>query len=313
MLEVVFSESAKGSMRCAQHCGEGQSVENPCFGVFSSEPISPEKEKELLEKAQRQHLELQRIAIPLGGNPEDVFGLSLELSMGDIAAPLENGPRRKLFSEMFAEDFPDEPEREKAAEEYWRGCLTDLAELKRRSESGEPVRIWYDFTPDGMCGLYFTAAQLKKAAGRVSTVCLPLWEYRGGNAVLHTSWSEMAPEQFGGCLSLEKELPPSVRAYFARQWEILQTENAPLRAVVNGHLHSVDERFYDGFIRAAIPEGDFVMGNLIGSVLVRYQLRVSSWLVARRIRAMVGDGSLQVVKKGERPYLTVLRTAQSES
>ncbi len=316
MLEVAFSESAKGSIKCAQHCG-GDPVENPAIGLILRNGVrpSPKKEKEMLEKARREQFEREHSAVPLGGSPEDVFGLSFALSVGDIAAPLESGPRRDLLFRMASENWPDEAEKiRESAEEGWRRSLADLENLKQRAEAGEPVRIWYDFTPDGMCGLLFAASQLKKAAGRVSAVHLPLWESRGDTAVQRTSWSEVAPEEFGGYLSLEQELPRPVRDYyFARRWEELRKENAPLRAFVNGCLRSADERFYDGFIRAAVPEGDFSAGKLTGAVLGRLQLRIGDWFVARRIRVMIAEGFLQVVQKSEHPYETILRATVSPS
>lgn len=118
----------------------------------------------------------------------------------------------------------------------------------------------------------------------------------------------MAPEEIGSFLSLEREISPLARNSLAREWKELQTENAPLRAVVNGRLCSVDEHFYDYFIRAAVPEGDFAVGILIGAVLGKYQLRICDGLIARRIRAMIGEGTLRIVKKSDNPYETILRS-----
>ena len=307
MLEVVFSESARGSMRCAQHCGGGPD-EFSAFGFFSN-GLQPDQEKEMREKALREWKKRQRNAVSLGGNPTDVFGLSFTLSIGDIAAPLESGPRRDLIFRMATENWPNAEEMRASMEQDWQRSLTDLEALKRRAKAGEPVRIWYDFSPDGMCGLYFTAAQLKEARGRVSVVCLPLWKDRGDAIVQHTSWAEMAPEEIGSFLSLEREISPLARNALARGWKELQSENAPLRAVVNGRLRSVDEHFYDYFIRAAVPEGDFAVGLLIGAVLGRYQLRTCDGLIARSIRAMIDDGILRIVKKSDHPYETILRAS----
>ena len=148
------------------------------------------------------------------------------------------------------------------------------------------MRIWYDFTPDGMCGLYFTASQLQEAKGHVSAICLPLWEETKGHVLQYTSWGEVFPEEMGLYLPFEKELTPPVRTALAMQWKQLQIENAPLRAVVNGRLQSVREDFYDGFIRNDIPEGEFSIATLIGKVLGR-QLGIGDWFVFQRINSMI--------------------------
>lgn len=187
MLEVVFSENARVSMRCAQHCGEESSSAFGFFIIPNGDPPSPEEEKGMREKALRECKERRRNAVPLGGNPTDVFGLSFALSIGDIALPLESKARRDFIFRMATENWPNAEEMRASMEQDWQRSLADLETLKQRTKAGEPVRIWYDFSPDGMCGLYFTAAQLKEAKGRVSTVCLPLWKDRGDAIVQHTS------------------------------------------------------------------------------------------------------------------------------
>lgn len=307
MLEVVFSDSAKGAMCVAQHCGNGDLSEAVGFSIISSEPLSPEEEKRRLKKAKQEWLGRHRSAIPLGGSSEDVFGLSFELSIGDIAAPLESGPRKDfIFQWITAGLWGDIDESKASAENYWKGCVNDLENLKQRAKAGEPVRIWYDYSPDGMCGLLFTAFQLKEASGHISAICLPLWEKIKNAIVQYTSWAEIAPEKLGRYLALEKELTPIMRNILAMWWSQLQEDNAPLRAIVNGRLLSVDEQFYDGLIMCAVPNGDFTIGSLIGIVMGKYQLGIGDWLISQRIHNMIKEGVFRVVKKDNRPYATIL-------
>lgn len=302
MLEVVFSDSAKGAMAAAQHW----EIDPACLSVFSNEPLSPQEEKRIREKAEREWAQRKADAVPLGGGREDIFGLSFFLSMGDVASPLESGPRQELIMRMLTADPWGWRVPEADAEKFWRGCLNDLHKLKCRAETGEPVRIWYDSSPDGMCGLLFAASELKNAC-RLSSVRLPEWEEKDDGIVHHTSWAETVPEEFSSHLGLEKELTKSVRNVLAMWWERLKGENAPLRASVNGYFQSVGERFYDGFIRAAAPEGEFTVAKLIGRTLGKYQLGVGDWLVSQRIAALVKEGAFTVVKSDGRPYATVLR------
>lgn len=304
MLEVVFSDSVKGAMCLAQHCCQDALVG---IGVFCNEPLSPEEEKKEIERARREWLERQRNAIPLGGSIKDVFGLSFALSMGDIAAPLESGPRKNLILKwLTADPWGELSEARDSAEKYWHGCLNDLENLKQRAKEGEPVRIWYDYSPDGMCGLYFTAAQLKEASVSVSAICLPPWEEDKSAVVQHTSWAEIVPEKLGSYLSLEKELTPAMRNALAMWWTSLQSDNAPLRAVVNGRLQSVDIQFYDEFIWSAVPDGNFSIARLIGTILSKYQLGIGDWFISQRINVMIKRGALQIVKKDNRRYATTL-------
>ena len=94
------------------------------------------------------------------------------------------------------------------------------------------------------------------------------------------------------------------------EWSQLREENSPLRAVVNGRLHSVGEDFYDPFIRAQIPDGIFRVAHLIGDVLGRCQLGIGDWWIAKRIQAMETQGELITVSKGNGFYRNEMRRAQ---
>ena len=87
MLEVVFSDSACGGLKYAQHYGEGP-YRPGCIGVIISQEDGEPTPAEI-EAAQRRAEEAERLAweraVPLGGSPADVLGISLNLSAGDIS------------------------------------------------------------------------------------------------------------------------------------------------------------------------------------------------------------------------------------
>ena len=124
------------------------------------------------------------------------------------------------------------------------------------------------------------------------------------------NWGELSPGDWAAYLPLEREIPKNVRRAIAMEWSQLREENAPLRAVVNGRLHSVGEDFYDPFIRAQIPDGIFRVAHLIGDVLGRYQLGIGDWWIAKRIQAMETQGELITVSKGDGFYRNEMRRAQ---
>lgn len=312
MLEVVFG-SVKGAMKAAQHCGQNVCAELVTVNVLSSddETLSPEEKKKEIEKAKQKFIErqreLERNAIPIGGNPKDVYGLAFALSIGDIAAPIDSDLRRDSINRWLTTGAWDDPEEVQAsAERYWQECLIDLENLKRRACAGESVRIWYDHSPDGMCGLCFAVSELKEAKGVLSKICLPTYEEEKNAIICSTSWNEVVPEKLGSYLPLEKALTPAMQNALRMQWRRLQTENAPLRVVVNGRLRSVPADFYDYFITKEIPDGDFAVGKLIGDVIGRNQLGISDWLISQRISTFIEEGKLVVVKKGDYFYGTVL-------
>ena len=309
MVEVVFNESEKGSMKVGQHFGRGISG---AIGVWMScsdgtQPTREEYGAALAEAKRRQEQEW-RDGKPLGGDPGDVVGLSFALDIGDIASPATDPSRKELLTRMFAADRWDElQDMQNSVDQYWNGCISDLDRLTARAKAGEPVRIWYSNAPYSMCGFYDAVSVLKGYGCRISAVRLPLWVPFGEDeAKSSVHWGEVAPGEFARYLPLETEIPGSVQRAMTMEWAQLKRENAPLRVVLNGKLHSADLDFYDYFIRKEIPDGTFKVGQLIGFVLGRNQFGIGDWLVAQRVRKMIESGELTVVQAGAAFYGTVL-------
>lgn len=303
MLELCFDLSTCGSLRQAQHCGSGS---RKVFGVIvgrdDGRPATRKEIRQALKQAQREQEALEREAIPLGGNAGDVLGLSLGLDMGDIREPLGRG-RQELLRQWY--DGNDE-----AAGRDWQETL-ESADRLRALGPGDTVRIWVDHTPASACGLLHAASLLEKTGAAVSVVFLPPWRERPDGVVeTYLGWGEMEPERFGHFLSREEPVPPLALGAMAHRWEVLQKENAPLRAVVNGQVRSVREDFYDEMIRRHIPEGQTKIANIIGDVLGREKPGIGDVWLAERIRWMLSAGELRMVREDpERFYRSVVERA----
>ncbi|MDY4104090.1 MAG: DUF3658 domain-containing protein [Oscillospiraceae bacterium] len=184
------------------------------------------------------------------------------------------------------------------------------AVLRDRAE--EPVRIWTDRTPASQCALRFAACLLTGTPDRaVLQLILPDWEARPDDMILeHGSWGDLAPEELAAHLSEAVELPPLRVRMLAGEWRTLADENAPLRAMVNGRLISVEAGFYDPLILRELPEGPVQVANLIGNVLGRQRPGVDDRLLAGRIRAMLDAGALRMVREDpDRFYASVVERA----
>ena len=88
MVEIVFSESACGSLKIAQTYGRGK-YRGSAISVFirhenGSVPSSNEM-KEAQLQAQEQECIAWENAIPLGGKSSDVYCFDMALSVGDIS------------------------------------------------------------------------------------------------------------------------------------------------------------------------------------------------------------------------------------
>ena len=304
MLELCFDMSTRGALRVAQHCGRGG---KGAVGVIvaasdQGDPAVAEQEARRAAEAFRRHQEeLEREAIPLGGDPGDVMTLSLGLDMGDIREPLGE-VRHQLLKQWYDWD--------EVADRDWGRCL-EAAEHLKAVGPGDTVRIWVDRTPASACGLLHAASLLEKTGAAVSVVFLPPWRERPDGVVeTYLGWGEMEPERFGHFLSREEPVPPLALSAMAHRWEVLQKENAPLRAVVNGQVRSVGEDFYDGLIRKHIPEGQTKIANIIGDVLGRERPGIGDVWLAERIRWMLSTGELRMVREDrEMFYSSVVERA----
>ncbi len=297
MLEIVFSDSACGALKYAQHFGQGE-YQPGCIGVFVSHDDGTEPTAQEIAQAQRQAEERERQAweqaIPLGGNPEDVLGFALNLSVGDISEDVP-GPKRQAELQKLYSFVVDGMEEDCAKlEEQARQALDRILTA---SDRGELLRVWYSDDPDELCGFYWLMAWLDEsgAQGPVETIKLPRLEARpDGTAVSRRGWGDVEPGQWGRFSDLARPVSPETRHGCKLIWDNLRRENAPLRACLNDRLTSVPADFYDCFLRREIarqPE-EFDQAQVLGRVLGQLP-GVGDGFLAGRMEAMVRAGELE--------------------
>lgn len=324
MLEVVFSDSAAGSMALA--AGGGKDCIAGSVGVIGRhEDGSPLTGAEV-EAYRRQFAERERRtwanAAPFESRRADILCFPLALSVGGIDEE-GIGPGRQAALEKLMGVYPAEGQT--AAGELLARARRDLAVLQSRAKT-EPVRVWTSPNPDERCGLCWLAAQLKPLGldeVRVTVVELPeflrvdwapvelpdpgtqavrpgpLPQPDGSVVASLTGWGEVEPHQFGRLAALGRPVPAGELRALALQWQRLQKENAPLRAVLNGRLVSADESLYDPYIlrRIAAQGPRFQQAVVVGQVLGQYQLGISDGWVALRMEEFIQNGLLEPVSE----------------
>lgn len=302
MIDILFSDSACGSLKIAQHFGEGKYPVGYMSIIVShtdgSKPSNEEIETARKEAEEKAHMTWDN-ATPLDGKTSDLYGFNLLLSIGDIS---ENrlGIKRKQVLEHLFSVYPNDEGRQ-AAKEIFDRAIEDLKTIRERAATGETFRVWYSNQSDDMCGLYWFMSQFNQwnvNDGQVVIVKLPEWESDGnGNVMQKNSWAEVAPEEWYQYFALQKTVSSVFIQCCASHWQALQAENAPLRAVLNGQLVSMSEKLYDDFIRSEIEAEDekFQEAMIVGRVLGKYQLGICDSWVALRIEEMIKDRKLETV------------------
>ena len=317
MIEIVFSESAGGSLKVAQRFGEGKyrGVSTVIIGHSDgSAPTQEELEQARLE-FERKEQEAWEKAVPLGGRPSDVFCLAFALSIGDISETIPGTKRQEVIEKLYVRCYPEFDDFD--AQELVDKVRESLEIISKRLHEGEAVRIWYSDSPDELCGMYWFMSWLrqfyKELSPKVYVVKLPEYEEKDDNTIIQKyAWGDVGPEEWSQYIPLQKEVTEAFVKMCAMQWNILQQENAKLRAALNGKLVSVSEDIYDYYILQEISsfEDEFNEARLIGTVLGKYQLGISDSFVHSRIESMIKEGQLEIVsgaKKDMPVYNRVLK------
>ncbi|MFV0351401.1 MAG: DUF3658 domain-containing protein [Oscillospiraceae bacterium] len=298
MLQVVTGDSEKGAIYSALNFSTSQMAAVGFIGL-DGEEIAEEEKAELLKEAIEQHKKRNMRGAALTGNREDLIGIPHVLDLGPINTPLLGDARKNYTLQMFtANPWQDMPQIEEDANLYWQGCVNDCDRLLQRATLGEPVRIWYSNAAYSLCGLYAALHLLKSCACPITVVELPRLSRLNDTDAMPQHWGEVFAGDWAAYLPLETEITPRQKADFVTHWERLMQQNAPLRANINGVLHSVPANFYDDFIRQEIPSSSTKIAQIIGKTLGNHQLCISDWWVSRRLQSMIDTNELQVIQQG---------------
>lgn len=292
MLEVVFSDSVKGSMKVAKNYDQNSFI----GGAVAYIGEKPTREQ-LKKKFEGQAIE---------GNSQDVVSIGFSLDIGDISGEIDGRERKNLFRKFWERYEFDGNE----LEEYFDNQKKDFDKLVSYAKDGIPIRIWKGNSPYALCGFYFVCSVLRNVDCDLSVVSLPEYiETSDKEIIKYSGWGEIAPGKFYRFLPFEKQLSKAEKIMFSNKWDLLVKENAPLRALVNGELISVDENFYDFLINNNLPDNDFLIGRFIGEIMGKYQLGVSDGWYALRLDKMLDEGCLQLVEDKDKshPYGRILR------
>ncbi|MBF4691534.1 DUF3658 domain-containing protein [Fusibacter ferrireducens] len=292
MLEIVFSESEKGSMKRAKVYDE-KKMQSGVPAYIGEKPSKAELKELFKGKA-------------IGGNTQEVAYIGFSLDMGDISGEVDGAERQNMFRKLWGRHDIDSNDQE----QFFTNQREDLEKLLLAATEGTPIRIWKSNAPYSICGFYYVCNLLRNIDCEVNVVSLPEYVLNSKNEIVtYSNWGEVKSGQLYTFLPLEKRLSQMEKQLLSSRWRELVEENATLRAVVNGKLISVSETFYDHMIIKNMPDEAFLMARLIGGIVGKYQWGVSDSWYALRIDKMIAEGQLVVVenKDESHPYGKILK------
>lgn len=291
MLEVVFGDSARGAVKMAKNF-KPNNMGASSIGIIGGEALSKVKFKKERKEFQKKIQEQESKGQALGGNSQDVVSIGFALDIGDISDEIDSEQRKKEFVRVYGRVSFCETE----IEDYFRSIREDFEKLLTAAKNRQPIRIWKSHAPFSACGFAFVCNALKDIDCEISVVEFPDYVRNPFHeSVFCTDWAEIHPGQFYKFLTHEREISDIEKQEQSQLWVNLKTENAPLRAVVNGRLISVPEEFYDPIIMKSIPDSEFLLAQLIGTILAKYPLGVGDGWYALRINQMIAQGRLEII------------------
>ena len=142
MIEIVFGESACGSLKIAQTYGKGK-YRGSAVSVFmrhedGSVPSSDEMKEAQIQAQEQEHIAWEN-AIPLGGKSSDVYCFDMALSVGDISDNGIGEQRKNVFKKMLSVCFVEDLDYQ--VEEKIQKIKTTLTSVIERYVAGEEIRI----------------------------------------------------------------------------------------------------------------------------------------------------------------------------
>ena len=186
MIEILFTESAAGSMKMAKGIKNiaGSSTAVLIINDDGSNPTAEELERERA-KVEEEYRRKCENAVAVEGTARDVVCFPLNLSMGDISKPFSDERAEYLQSTVLigGPNF---------AEIGAELMATARRSLTRVQTAAEPVRIWTSRNPDEACGFCHILTCLPADAD-IRVVELPQMEVLDGEMRTYTGWGEISP------------------------------------------------------------------------------------------------------------------------
>lgn len=105
MIQIVFSDSACGSLKVAQNYGKGKYISGAIGICISNDDGSPVTDTQI-EDARREYAEKSRLAwemaTPMGSNTADIYGFNLDLSVGNISELTLGSERQEVIQQVYS-------------------------------------------------------------------------------------------------------------------------------------------------------------------------------------------------------------------
>lgn len=246
----------------------------------------------------------------------DVIYLPLMLDIGDISKPILGEYRKNLIYKMlYLEQWGADKKMKTELKALGNKYAKQFRRLNGYLSESEPLRVWYSDTPYSICGLMWLCSRLRRYKGELWTIKLPHFVVRNEGTpdeygCFRYDWGDVEPDEFEELLPLQRRLSGIEVIMNGVSWDVLETENAPLRAVVNGEVISVPANFYDFLIFKYLDDTPVQEAVLIGRILGENPLGISDLWYARRIDELIAKKRVIIIENSPKKYERIIAKAK---
>ena len=290
MIEIVFSGLCDGSLRHAQNYGKGDYPGGYAFITYYNDDhtlMTGEEAREALKKAEEEEKRCWDAATPLGGDPDDVFDLSLNLNIGDISMLNDLDKRiASLDSYQYDHECYSIGEYERSIHER---VLDNLKTIIERIKAGESARIWYSRTTEETLGFQWL-----------------MWNFEAknvpaGNLIVKVadSWKQMKVRDWHKYADENRTFTEEAMGHMAQEWECHRKENAVLRVMEDRKIRSASKDYYDEvIIREAGTLGEEFQESWLMGHVHEEEPELPDYWIYTRIEEMISEGRFLLIKEG---------------
>lgn len=235
---------------------------------------------------------------------DDILPLWVMADMGDISNMGDVSSRTDFWQDMYGWDIYEKGTN--WPESFADDLKDSFDRLLKLAGKGEDLRIWWSDTAEDTCGLYLLLWLLKEKPCNISGIKIPMVRplSRGTFRTL-SNIGEILPDELEHYLMLERSFNKTWRNIYAARWLHHSGQNTPLRANINGLIHSVPDYYYDFALNMALDKlhesghEEYHVARVLGEALGNGPVGVRDVWYAKRLRKYIDFGWLTITEESD--------------
>lgn len=222
---------------------------------------------------------INRFNPELGEPGRDVVTLELYMDVGDLSDGVFSEKRKKAAAGLFKDQWLGK--RSFVDKRHWDATINNLEIIRSRAVNGELIRIWYGPDADSCSSFLWLVSELQSCNAKISAVAFSDLAYELEPHCYN--WVRTDLEDLALLAQAERAITHKQQANILLRWKNICASTLPLRIVLNGHVISVNEDYYDCMILESLPDEPFVPGYAMNAMMESIPTDLPYYFINRRM------------------------------